>query len=435
MVAKIGKGANLLGALIYNQQKVDKENGQILFMQKIAETVNGQYSASQLYRSFELYLTANQKVEKPVLHISLNPDPRDKVSDEQFISIAQQYMREMGYGEQPFIVFKHTDTERTHIHIVSTNVTLDGRKISDKFDHPRSMEICRTIEKQYQLFPATEQAQSSSNELFNPVDYKKGDIKSQLASVVRYLPKHYRFQSMGEFNALLSLFNITAEEVKGELKGVPKQGLVYFALNENGDKISNPFKASLFGKSAGYLMLQKHLEQCSDVLKRENSKPLLIRSIEIAMHTSTDEVSFKKQLQEQGINTVVRRNSERRVYGITFIDHNSKTVYNGSRLGKEFSANVFNDWWNNHQKPEIKNTEEKKTPLKSYRSPKDHHYSEKPHHIFDFLNEEQSLFQLDETGLIESFGGLLPDALSDDFEEINFENQMKKKKRKRGNQK
>ncbi|MDN5424187.1 MAG: relaxase/mobilization nuclease domain-containing protein, partial [Chryseobacterium sp.] len=365
MVAKIGKGANMLGALIYNQQKVDKENGQILFTQRIAETVNGKYSASQLYRSFEFYLTANHKVEKPVLHISLNPDPKDKVNDEQFISIAQQYMTEMGYGQQPFVVFKHTDTERTHIHIVSTCVTLDGKKISDKFDHPRSMEICRTIEKKYNLIAATEQSLSQNEKIFSLVDYKKGDIKSQLAAVVRYLPKHYRFQSLGEYNTLLSLFNITSEEVKGELQGKAKQGLVYFALNENKEKVSNPFKASLFGKDAGYLKLQSHFEQNQEVLKKEKTKTILIDSIDVAMHTAEGEKGFKQQLLEQGINTVVRRNLDGRIYGITFIDHNSKIVWNGSRLGKNFSANVFNEWWSNNQKPQFKNTEPVKTSLKT----------------------------------------------------------------------
>ncbi|MBT2559803.1 relaxase/mobilization nuclease domain-containing protein [Pedobacter sp. ISL-68] len=423
MIAKIGKGANLFGALNYNQQKVDKENGQILFIQKIAETLNGQYSVSQLHHSFEFYLSANQKVEKPVLHISLNPDPKDLVSDEAFVSIAQDYMKDMGYGDQPYVVFKHTDTERTHIHIVSTCVKLDGKKISDKFDHPRSMEICRELEKKYNLLTATEQTYSTNEKTFNSVDYKKGDIKSQLAAVVRYLPKHYRFQSIGEYNALLSLFNITAEEVKGELQGKPKQGLVYFAINENGEKVSSPFKASLFGKGAGYFELQNHFEKSSELLKKEKTKHLLIGSIEVAMHTVSDEENFKQQLVGHGINTVVRKNAEGRIYGITFIDHNSKTVWNGSRLGKNLSANVFNQWWNNNQKPQINiNTNEKTiSPLPSPELPID----EKLHNIFDFLDKE-------EPGFTEGLGGLLPQAQGDNFEEQLFENQIKRRKRKTG---
>ena len=64
---------------------------------------------------------------------------------------------------------------------------------------------------------------------------------------------------MGSYNALLSLFNITAEEVKGERNGQPVNGLVYVALDENGNKASNPFKASLFGKDAGVEQLKSTL--------------------------------------------------------------------------------------------------------------------------------------------------------------------------------
>jgi hypothetical protein len=80
------------------------------------------------------------------LHISLNPDPKDKVSDDKFREMAEQYMREMGYGEQPFVVFKHTDIDRSHIHIVSVCVDEEGKKISDKFEKMRSMNVCRELE-------------------------------------------------------------------------------------------------------------------------------------------------------------------------------------------------------------------------------------------------------------------------------------------------
>src|SRR5690606_3672793 len=123
----------------------------------------------------------------------------------------------MESGELTFFKFY----DRTHINIVSTCVSIDGKKIPDDYDHPRSMAICRDLETNYNLQKATEQEQKQSNKVFKPVDYHKGDIKSQIASVVRYLPKNYSFSTMGSYNALLSLFNITAEEVKGERNGQP----------------------------------------------------------------------------------------------------------------------------------------------------------------------------------------------------------------------
>ncbi|MFE3868449.1 conjugal transfer protein MobB [Flavobacterium sp. LS2P90] len=427
MIAKIGRGSNLYGALVYNQLKVENDNGQVLYTNKIIETPDGSYATSQLLRSFEPYLLANRKTEKPILHISLNPDPNDKVSDEQFEKLAQEYMQKMGYTEQPFVVFKHTDIDRTHIHIVSVCVDEEGRKISDKFEKRRSMDVCRELEKQFCLISAIEKKQNPQNQIFKPVDYKAGDIKSQMASVIRHLPKNYKFEGFGAYNALLSLFNITTEEVKGEFDGIPKQGLVYFALNEKGEKASNPFKASLFGKQAGYVHLQQHYGKSKELLKNEPSKALLKTTIEMCLQMESDEKEFKKRLLERGINTVVRRNTQGRVYGITFVDHSSKSVWNGSQLGKNLSANVFNDWWNNGNKIEqlVQGNGASKSNATINEDIK------QSHKLFDFLVKENMSYSHEENNLIEVFGGLLSNGKAEDYDEELFVNQTKKKARRK----
>ncbi|MGJ1303509.1 conjugal transfer protein MobB [Sphingobacterium multivorum] len=428
MIAKIGRSANLYGALAYNNLKVEKENGQILFANKIIETSNGQYSVAQLAQSFAPYLLANQNTEKHTLHISLNPDPKDKVSDDKFREIAEEYMREMGYGEQPFVVFKHTDIDRSHIHIVSVCVDEEGKKISDKFEKMRSMNVCRELEKQYNLIPATDKVHKKNDKIFKPVDYRKGDVKSQIASVVRHLPNYYQYQTLGEYNALLSLFNITTEKIEGELQGKPQRGLLYIPLNEKGEKAGNPFKASLFGKNAGLPALELHFAKSKEALKDHPTKPTVKAAVTIALKSTSDEQAFKKQLGEQGINVVVRRNDAERIYGITFIDHNSKSVWNGSRLSKELSANTFNDYWNNNIKPDIKEPDE---PQEKASHSKNSEYlpSEQPHPMFEFDDTNKK-----DDGLIEAFGGLLiPEAQGEDYDEADFANKMKKKrKRNRG---
>ena len=429
MIAKIGRSGNLYGALAYNQLKVENENGKILFANKIIETPTGAYTVAQLAQSFAPYLIANRNTEKHTLHISLNPDPKDKVSDDRFRQMAEEYMREMGYGEQPFVVFKHTDIDRSHIHIVSVCVDEQGKKISDKFEKMRSMNVCRELERQHGLIPATDKEHKQNDKIFRPVDYRAGDVKSQIASVVRHLPNYYKFQTLGEYYALLSLFNVTTEKVEGELQGKMRQGLLYIPLNEKGERAGHPFKASLFGKNAGLPALELHFAKCKEDLKDHPSKQTLKAAISIALKSTNDEQAFKKQLSEQGINVVVRRNDTGRIYGITFIDHNSKAVWNGSRLAKELSANTFNDYWNNNIKPEIK---EPVVQLPKTSTSNDADLpAEEPHHLFDFLNTTEK----HEDGLIEAFGGLLPEAQGDDYEEQDFANKMKKKrKRKRGQQ-
>ncbi|MDV3950349.1 relaxase [Elizabethkingia anophelis] len=425
MIAKIGRSSNLYGALAYNNLKVGNENGKILLCNKMIETVGGNYAVSQLMRSFEPYLVANRNTEKHTLHISLNPDPKDSVDDVKYKEMAIQYMREMGYGEQPFIVFKHTDIDRSHIHIVSICVDEHGKKISDKFEKMRSMTICRTLEKEHDLIIATGKEQRQNEKVFRPVDYKSGDIKSQIAGVVRHLPKYYQFQTIGEYNALLGLFNINAELVDVDVHDIKKQGLLYIPLNEKGERAGHPFKSSLFGKNAGYSAITTHIEKCKSALKDSPVKNTVKEAVLLVLGTATNERSFKKSLSEMGINMKIRRNDTGRIYGVTFIDHNSRTVWNGSRLGKEVSANLFNDCWKDNIEAEAKSKETPKL-LPSESKGSVFLQDEEPHPLF------QIDFRKDSSNLIEEFGSLLlPEIHGEDYEELDFENKIKRAMKKR----
>lgn len=421
MIAKIGRGKSLFGALSYNMDKVKNNSATVLAGQKIIESPDGTFTTAQISNSFQAYFAANRKTEKPVVHISLNPDPDDTVSNNDYKAIAKDYMEKMGYGKQPFIVFKHNDIERSHIHIVTVCVDEDGRKISDAFEKRKSMAACRELERKYNLKSAVKKKQSRTEPIFKPVNYIAGDVKSQMAAVIRYLPKYYQYTTLGTYNALLSLFNVTAEEVKGQYNGTARQGLVYFALNEKGEKASNPFKASLFGKGAGYIELQSHFEKSKSQLQSSPSRLTLKNTIEKTILATKNETEFKARLKEAGINTVVRRTADNRIYGITFIDHQSRSVWNGSQLGKNLSASVFNDWWNNGNKPEIQ--------LQNQSDVKSVNTNPAIGHNTLTVNEKinPSLFDAANT-LSDIFGGLLPQTQAEDYEEEEaFARQMKKK--------
>ncbi len=400
--------------------KVKNNTATVLAGQKIIESPDGTFTISQISNSFQAYLAANRKTEKPVVHISLNPDPDDRVNNNDYKSIAKDYMEKMGYGKQPFIIFKHNDIERSHIHIVTVCVDEEGRKISDAFEKRKSMAACRELERKYNLKSAVEKKQNRTEPIFKPVNYKAGDIKSQMAAVIHYLPKYYQYTTLGTYNALLSLFNITAEEVKGQYNGTARQGLVYFALNEKGQKASNSFKASLFGKGAGYSELQSHFAKSKMQLQNSPSRSALKVTIEKAILATKNENEFKARLKEAGINTVVRQTADNRIYGITFIDHQSRSVWNGSQFTKNLSAGVFNDWWNNGNKPEISlpnPIDVKSTSINSV-------LKQSP------LSENEKINQnLSEAAnaLSDIFGGLLPQTQGEDYEEEAFARQMKKK--------
>lgn len=422
MIAKIGRSGNIYGALSYNNMKIEKEKGEILLTHNMIETADGKYSVSQLMKSFEPYLLTNRNTEKHTLHISLNPDPKDNVSDDKYRLLAQQYMQEMGYGEQPFVVFKHTDIDRSHIHIVSVCVDAEGKKISDKFENVRSMKVCRELEKKFGLISAVEKQSQQNQKIFRPIDYKSGDIKSQIASVVRNISSRYQFQSFGEYNALLSLYNITAEKLEGEMHGYSQRGLLYFPTDSNCKKTGNPFKASLFGKKAGLDSLEKHFESSKEKMTSLSEREKLKEKIVLALQSSNDEKSFTKKLQKEGINTVIRKNDKGRIYGMTFIDHQSKTVWNGSRLGKECSAKAFNECWNNKLKADDKGAEQTYNKLTTTN---DTNFLPTLDQFFDMMDTDTA------KDLFGAIGGLIPQSQVEDDEEIDFAKKMKNKRKRK----
>ena len=345
MIAKISHGGSLYGVLAYNQIKVDELHADVLFGNRIIEpTGDNPYTIEHLSRSFGDYLTANRKTEKPILHISLNPDPKDCVTEEQFIKLAEQYMQRMGFCDQPYIVYRHNDIGREHVHIVSVRVDETGRAISDSYEHERSMKVCRELEQQFDLTPATKKEWKEGLPL-SPVDYDSGNLKGQLAGVIRPIAREWRFGTLGEYRAVLSLYGITVDEVKGEYGRREYHGLSYSATDKDGNKVGKPFKSSVFGKEAGIAALEKRMQTAAAWMKSHKDIATdTAARIASAMQTAgRDRALFERELMRQGIGVVFRTNDAGRIYGATFINHADKTVFNGSRLGKEFSANVFND--------------------------------------------------------------------------------------------
>jgi hypothetical protein len=404
MVAKMSASNTLYGVLAYNQVKVDDEHAKVIFTSKMIESADGNYNIPVCLLSFEPYLLANRKTEKPVLHVSLNPDPKDVLSDEHLSDIAQEYMRKMGYGDQPFIVYKHEDIERKHIHIVSLRVDENGKKIDHNFEHRRSMDVCRELEQKYGLVPADQKKRQEGLPL-KPVKYEDGDVKHQIANIIRPIAGSWHFQSLKEYKTLLTLYNIGMEEIRGEVKGKPYRGIVYSALNDRGEKMGNPFKSSLFGKSVGIEALEKRIEKLEEVIKNKRLKERSKKVIASAMRTTNNRPDFEKTLEKQGMSVLFRTSDDGRIYGTTFIDHEQKCVFNGSRLGKEFSANVFNNLFNG------KNVSETDSP------------SPKPQMSQPIQTNDEG------SGIGGIFDFFSPETQGDEIEEQNFTRRLKRKRK------
>lgn len=341
MVADIHKGSNLYGALAYNQDKIDKGKGQILETNRVFVPFDGQFRVSDCVQDFERAMPSQITTGKPVIHISLNPHPDDRLTDTQLADISREYLEKMGFGGQPYMIFKHEDIDRQHVHIISTRVRGDGSIISDSKDYERSRKITDALEQKYGLHPKGESLKEAWQ--LSPVDVQAGNLKKQVANVIKPLSEMYRFQSLTEYRALLSLYNIGIEKVEGSNNDNKYTGLVYSALDTDGNRAGKPLKSSLFGKSQGIELLEQKMERSGEAIKSERVANKTKATVAEALKTSQTETDLRTALREKGIDMVLRRNDTGRIYGATFIDHNTRTVLNGSRMGKEFSANALNE--------------------------------------------------------------------------------------------
>ena len=342
MVAKISVGNSLYGAIAYNGEKINEAQGRLLTTNRIYNDGSGKVDINKAMEGFLTFMPPQMKVEKPVVHISLNPHPEDVLTDAELQDIAREYLEKLGFGNQPYLVFKHEDIDRHHLHIVTVRVDDNGKCISDKNNYYRSKQITRELEKKYGLHGAERRNRRLDTPL-SKVDASAGDVKKQVAGTVKALNGQYRFQTMGEYRALLSLYNMTVEEARGNVRGREYHGLVYSVTDDRGNKVGNPFKSSLFGKSVGYDAVQRKFARSKTEIKDRKLADMTKRTVLSVLQGTYDKERFIATLKEKGIDTVLRYTEEGRIYGATFIDHRTGCVLNGSRMGRELSANALQE--------------------------------------------------------------------------------------------
>ena len=341
--------------LQYNENKVTAGEAKLLLASGFAGDVNS-FSTEQKLQRFEYLTMLNTRVKTNAVHISLNFDAQDKLSNEQLQQISMAYMERIGFGDQPYLVYKHTDAAHTHVHIATVNIQPDGNRIDTHGIGWKLSEPARiSIEKEYGLVQAKGRARS--NELgIKPADlekaiYGKTLTKRAITNIVNAVIRDYRFTSLAEFNAVLKQFNVIADRGGENTIMREKGGLLYSLINDKGEQVGVPIKASAIYNKPTLTNLQKEFERNEE--KRQKYKEPLQQAIEriFKSYTSITKNTFIKELQKQNINVLFRTNEKGFTYGVTFIDNHNKAVFNGSDLGKVYSAKGILDRLGSMDKP------------------------------------------------------------------------------------
>lgn len=341
MVAKITMPKRLLSALNYNEKKVQAGKAECIaainFL-KEADKMNF-YEKLALFENRNIL---NDRATTKTIHVSLNFEPSEKLQNKTVSAIALAYMEKIGFGDQPYLVYKHSDAGHPHVHIVSTTIKMDGTRINThNIGRIQSEKARKEIEIDFHLKKAGQQ-KATIKYLPNPIDvngiqYGKTELKKSIALVLHFVTNTYNFTSLPELNAALKQFNVLADPGTINSRIHQKQGLVYRVLDEKGNKLGVPIKASLIaGKPT---LANLNIKFKYNQKNREILKIKLKNRIDLVLNNKVaDFKEFKSELEKINIKIVVRENNEGYIYGLTYVDNINKAVFNGSDMGKAYSA-------------------------------------------------------------------------------------------------
>jgi len=333
------------GMLHYNENKVANGEARLLLASSFAGDIE-RFNFDQKLQRFEHLTMLNTRVKTNAIHISLNFDPQDKPTAEKLQQISLAYMERIGFGDQPFLVYQHTDAAHTHVHIATVNVQPDGRRIDTHGIGWRLSEPARqALEIEFGLVKA--KGKTLSNQLaikpaaIEKAQYGRTLTKRAITNVVNAVVRDYRFTSLAEFNAVLRQFNVVADRGGEQTVMREKGGLLYSLIDQKGEQVGIPIKASAIYNKPTLANLQKEFER--NAAKRQEYREPLKKAIEqiFSTYKSLTKDTFVRELQNQNINLLFRTNEQGFTYGTTFIDNRNRTVFNGSDLGKGYGAKAL----------------------------------------------------------------------------------------------
>jgi hypothetical protein len=344
MVAVIKTGHSILRLLNYNENKVKEGLARLIGAENYPIDA-ADLSFTEKLNRLKNQAALNENVTRNSVHISLNFDPSEMFSKERLLEIAGVYMDKIGFADLPYLIYQHFDAGHPHIHLVSVKVRADGSRVdTQNIGRNQSEKARKEIEIDFGLVKAEDSKLREAYRL-KPVDVRKveyGRVESKRAmgNVISTVLQSYKYTSLPELNAVLNLYNVTADRGSEDSRIFKHKGLVYRILDKEGKKVGVPIKASDFHFKPTLKFLAEKFEVNNEA--RSQYKTRVKNAIDLYfLHPQSSLNDFAKALNKEGIDTVIRRNDAGIVYGITYVDHKTRCVFNGSALGKSYSANAI----------------------------------------------------------------------------------------------
>lgn len=366
MVAVIKTGHSIHRILNYNENKVKEGIASFIAAENYpidAEKLSFNQKLNRLLKQVAL----NENVSRNSVHVSLNFDPSERISKEQLKEIADTYMQKIGFDEQPYLVYQHFDAGHPHIHIVSIKIKANGSRIdTQNIGRNQSEKARKEIEESFGLIKAEDNKMKQQYKIKSAytqkVQYGKTDSRRAIVNVLEAVLNSYKYTSLHELNAVLQQYNVQADKGNEGSRIFQHQGLFYRILDERGNAVGVPIKASSFYNKPTLKYLEERF--LINDAARQPHKSRVKNAIDLSLLKQTNQSlhDLIKTLNKEGINTVLRQNTDGIIYGVTYVDHRTKCVFNGSVLGKQYSAKAILERCNELQKKPAQNDDFVKQP-------------------------------------------------------------------------
>ncbi|TDE49091.1 relaxase/mobilization nuclease domain-containing protein [Flavobacterium sp. GT3P67] len=345
MVTIIKTSHSIRSIINYNENKVKAGVAECIGAGNYPVDVDKMSDTMKLNR-FTKRLELNENAKRNSVHISLNFDPSENHSKEKLMAIADTYMEKIGFGKQPYLVYQHHDAGHPHVHVVSVNIERDGKRIDLHHLGIRKSEPARKeIEELFGLVKAEGRKKKEAFNLqpisMGKVRYGRIESKKALTNALNEVLNEYKYSSLPELNAVLKQYNVLADRGSENSKIFLANGLVYRILDEQGKPIGVPIKASDFYFKPTFKFLEEKFK--GNQIRRPLDKTRIKNAIDTALlrEQAMPITELARRLEKEGIHTVFRKSAEGLLYGITYVDHTTKNVFNGSSLGKQYSAKAI----------------------------------------------------------------------------------------------
>ena len=314
MIVKIMKpaGSNFPG-IQYNDKKIDKGKGELMLMKNFPSFIN-ESSSKEEVKSYLASVSKNEKVKKPQFHAALSTKFREH-SKEELTKIAENFMDEMGYWNQPFIVVFHNDTENNHVHIVSTRVDKQtGKKINDSYEKLKSQRaLAKVMEKIYGI--------------------------SNVENINKLLS--YRINSLKQLELLLERngFRLAQNKEDETKMDILKNGVREKTINGNQIVFDNKKNENRTKQIKAILSKYKDLYSNKVFKVQDFRKQEAMLPEEKQNQETKPKIEFASELQKKlkdtlGIDILFHHKDGLRPFGYSLIDNRTGTVYKGSEIMK-----------------------------------------------------------------------------------------------------